>query len=63
MIEVNNITKKFIKKINKKETEEFYANNNISFTAEKGEILGMQNAPEMYFGHFGSVVMGHRCYV
>jgi sodium transport system ATP-binding protein len=41
MIEVNNITKKFIKKINKKETEEFYANNNISFTAEKGEILGI----------------------
>jgi sodium transport system ATP-binding protein len=41
MIEVNNITKKFTKKINKKETEEFYANNNISFTAEKGEILGI----------------------
>ena len=29
----------------------------------KGEILKKLNAPEMYFWHLGSVVMGHRCYV
>lgn len=41
MLEVNNVSKKFIKQINKKETKEFYADKNISFKAEKGEILGI----------------------
>ena len=41
MIEVKNIKKKFKKKINKKETIEFYANNDISFTATDGEVLGI----------------------
>ncbi len=41
MIEVKNVSKKFKKKINKKETKEFYADKNISFTAKEGEILGI----------------------
>lgn len=41
MIEVKNIKKKFKKKINKKETIEFYANNDISFEAKDGEVLGI----------------------
>ncbi len=41
MIEVNNLTKKFVKKINKKETKEFLADNNISLTVNDGEILGI----------------------
>lgn len=41
MIEVKNIKKKFKKKINKKETVEFFANNDISFNANDGEIVGI----------------------
>ena len=41
MIEVKNIKKKFKKKINKKETIEFYANNDNSFEAKDGEVLGI----------------------
>lgn len=41
MIEVKNISKKFIKKINKKEKIEFLADNNISFQVDNGEILGI----------------------
>lgn len=41
MIEVKNIEKKFTKLINKKEKKEFYANRQISFTANKGEIIGI----------------------
>ena len=41
MIEVRKISKKFIKKISKKETQEFYADNDLSFTLKEGEILGV----------------------
>ena len=41
MIEVNNVSKKFTKKISKKKEIEFYADKNISFKANKGEILGL----------------------
>ena len=41
MLEVKNIKKKFIKRKNKKETISFYANNNISFNAKEGEIVGV----------------------
>jgi len=41
MIEVKNIKKKFIKQINKKESLEFYANDQINFKAKEGEVLGL----------------------
>ncbi|HAB67265.1 MAG TPA: sodium ABC transporter ATP-binding protein, partial [Firmicutes bacterium] len=41
MIEVKNVSKKFQKKINKKEKQEFYADVDISFTAKEGEIVGI----------------------
>ncbi len=41
MLKVNNITKKFIRYNSKKEKEEFYADNKISFTAKDGEIVGI----------------------
>ncbi len=41
MIKVENITKKFIRNKNKKEKEEFYADKNISFEANDGEIIGI----------------------
>ena len=41
MIEVRKVSKKFIKKISKKETQEFYADNDLSFTLKEGEILGV----------------------
>lgn len=41
MITVKNIKKKFIKQKSKKEKEEFYAVNDISFSIDKGEIVGI----------------------
>ena len=41
MIEVKNVYKKFKKQISKKETTEFYADSNISFTASPGEVVGI----------------------
>ena len=41
MIEVNNISKKFTKQINKKESVTFYADKNISFKAKDGQVLGL----------------------
>lgn len=41
MIEVKNVTKKFIKEISKKEKIEFLADDNISFEVNKGEVLGI----------------------
>ena len=41
MLEVKNVYKQFEKKINKKETLKFYADNNISFTASEGEVIGI----------------------
>lgn len=41
MIKVENIKKKFVKYKNKKEKEEFFANNDISFEAKEGEIIGI----------------------
>ena len=41
MIKVENLKKKFVKYRNKKEKEEFYANNGISFEANDGEIIGI----------------------
>lgn len=41
MIEVKNVTKKFIKKLPGKNNEEFYADKNISFEAKEGEIVGI----------------------
>lgn len=41
MLKVENLKKKFIKYKNKKEKEEFYANNGITFEAKDGEIIGI----------------------
>lgn len=41
MIIVENLKKKFVKYKTKKEKEEFYANNGISFKATDGEIVGI----------------------
>lgn len=41
MVKVENLKKKFVKYKNKKEKEEFYANNGISFEATNGEIVGI----------------------
>lgn len=41
MIEINNVSKKFVKKIDKTHEEEFYADKDVSFKVEKGEILGL----------------------
>lgn len=41
MIKVEKISKKFIKNTNKKKKEEFYADDNISFEAKEGEIVGI----------------------
>ena len=41
MIEVNNVSKKFTKKIDKKKSETFYADQDLSFEAKEGEILGI----------------------
>lgn len=41
MIRVKNVKKKFIINKNKKEKEEFYANDDISLEAKNGEIVGI----------------------
>ena len=41
MIRVDNISKKFTKQISNKKSIEFYADQNISFEAKDGEILGI----------------------
>ena len=41
MLEIKNIKKKFEKKINKKKVISFYADNDISFDASTGEIVGI----------------------
>lgn len=41
MIEITNVSKKFIKKINKKKQQEFLADDDISLKANKGEVLGI----------------------
>ena len=41
MIEVKNISKKFKKNIEKNKVVEFFADDDISFTAEEGEVLGI----------------------
>ncbi len=41
MIKVDNVKKKFVRYKNKKEKEEFYADNGISFDAKDGEIIGI----------------------
>ena len=41
MIKVENLKKKFVKYKNKKEKEEFYANDGIDFEATDGEIVGI----------------------
>ena len=41
MIEVKNVTKEFTKKISKKETIKFKADDNISFKVKSGEIVGI----------------------
>ena len=41
MLKVNNITKEFKKSISKKKQITFYADNNISFEAKPGEIIGI----------------------
>lgn len=41
MIEVINLSKKFVKNVNKNKTISFLANDNISFTAKQGEVLGI----------------------
>lgn len=41
MLQVKNIKKKFTKKISQKETISFLADDNISFTAKEGEIVGI----------------------
>ena len=41
MLKVDNVKKKFIRYKNKKEKEEFYADNGITFEAHYGEIIGI----------------------
>ncbi len=41
MIKVENLKKKFVTYKNKREKQEFYANNGISFEAVNGEIVGI----------------------
>ena len=41
MIKVDNVKKKFVRYKNKKEKEEFYADNGVSFEASEGEIIGI----------------------
>ena len=41
MIEVNGLSKKFKKKINKRESNEFFADKDISFVVEQGKIVGV----------------------
>lgn len=41
MLEVKDIKKKFTKYITKKQKQEFYADNGISFKANEGEIIGI----------------------
>ena len=41
MIIVEHVTKKFTRYKNKKEKEEFFADNDISFEAKDGEIIGI----------------------
>lgn len=41
MVKVENLKKKFVRYKNKKEKEEFYANDGISFEATEGEIVGI----------------------
>ena len=41
MLKVDNVKKKFIRYKNKKEKEEFYADNGITFEAHDGEIIGI----------------------
>lgn len=41
MVKVEKLKKKFIQYKNKKEKEEFYANDDISFEATDGEIVGI----------------------
>lgn len=41
MVKVEKLKKKFIQYKNKKEKEEFYANDDISFEARDGEIVGI----------------------
>lgn len=41
MLEVKNVTKKFVKKNKNNQSEEFLADNNISFTAKEGEVVGI----------------------
>lgn len=41
MLEVNNLSKKFVKQISGKKSEEFYADKDISFCAKEGQIIGI----------------------
>lgn len=41
MLQVKDLKKKFIRYTSKKEKQEFYADNGISFTAKEGEIIGI----------------------
>lgn len=41
MIKVENVKKKFIRNEKNKETKEFYAVNDISFTADEGKVIGI----------------------
>lgn len=41
MIEIKNVSKEFVKKINKKETKKFKADEEITFQANSGEIIGI----------------------
>ena len=41
MLEVRNVTKKFVKKNKNTQSEEFLADNDISFTAKEGEVVGI----------------------
>lgn len=41
MLEVRNVSKKFFKKVSKRDKVSFYADQDISFEANKGEVLGI----------------------
>ena len=44
MVKVENVKKKFTKYKNKKEKEDFYANNGISLEAKEGENIASEGA-------------------